>query len=124
MSGKLLLDTNAVIALLNGHATLQQLCAEAEWIGVSIITELEFRSFHNLSASDAALFQQFKARIQVISLDKSDAALLETVVELRKTANLKLPDAIIAATCLTFKARLVSNDAVFGRVDAFQTIAF
>ena len=124
MNGRLLLDTNAVIALLNGNATLQQMCSQAGWIGISIITELEFLSFTNLSTGDAALFQQFKSRVQVISLEESNTTLVNTTIQIRQSHGLKLPDAIIAASALTEQAELVSNDAVFERVAILQTKIF
>ncbi len=40
-----LLDTNAVVALLQGHTGLAQHLADAEWVGISIITQLEFLAF-------------------------------------------------------------------------------
>lgn len=63
MNGRYVLDTNAVIALLNGDAALLQLLNQATWIGISVIVELEFLSFPKLSAHDAALFQQFRRRL-------------------------------------------------------------
>lgn len=98
--------------------------AEAEWIGISIITELEFLSFSNLSSNDAALFQQFKSRIYVIPLETSNSSLLKTIVQLRQSYNLKLPDAIIAGSALSERATLVSNDAVFSRVHTVAVKTF
>ncbi len=57
MNGRFLLDTNAVIALLNGIPSLFQTLQSANWIGISIITELEFLSFSGLSTHDEILFQ-------------------------------------------------------------------
>ena len=124
MNGRLLLDMNAVIALLNGNANLNQMCSQATWIGISIITELEFLSFPGLSAGDAALFQQFKSRVQVISLEESNAVLKSTTIQLRQSFGIKLPDAIIAASAVIQQADLVSNDSVFGRVSALRTQIF
>lgn len=45
MNGKFLLDTNAVVALLNGNASLTQTLQTAVWFGISVITELEFFVF-------------------------------------------------------------------------------
>lgn len=124
MNGKLLLDTNAVIALLEGNATVENLCAKATWIGISVITELEFLSFDSLSASDVALFEEFKKRVEVISVNQSNITLLQMTIDLRRTYNVKLPDAIIAASAIINKANLVSNDAFFGRVTSLKTLTF
>ena len=116
MNGRYVLDTNAVIALLNGDASLLQLLNQAAWIGISVIVELEFLSFPMLSAHDAALFQQFKKRIDVVGLDASDANLMQDIITIRQQFNLKLPDAIIAAITIQQQSILLTNDAVFKRV--------
>ncbi len=57
MSGKrYLLDTNAIIALLQGNQEVIQLLQDSEWIGISIISQLEFLSFSGLTESDHQLF--------------------------------------------------------------------
>ncbi len=42
MNGRYLLDTNAVVALLKGHPDLLRLLSAATWVGISVVTELEF----------------------------------------------------------------------------------
>ncbi len=124
MNGNFLLDTNAVIALLSGHAGLVQLLQGATWVGIPVIVELEFLSFPNLPASDAALFNQFKSRVETTSLDAADTALLQQIIHIRQGFNLKLPDAIIAATALQKQATLLSNDAMFKRVSGLSLQTF
>ncbi|HEY9607824.1 hypothetical protein [Allocoleopsis sp.] len=43
-----LLDTNAIIALLQGNQQLIELLQDAEWIGISIISQIEFLVFPGL----------------------------------------------------------------------------
>lgn len=116
MNGKFLLDTNAVIALLGGNIGLITLLKPASWIGITVITELEFLSFPNLSQSDIVLFDHFKTRIEVINLDTNDQLLIQTICKVRQMHHLKLPDAIIAASALQCEATLVTNDTIFSRV--------
>lgn len=116
MNGKFLLDTNAVIALLNGNAALQNLLVSANWVGISVITELEFLAFPNLSNNDAALFHRFKQRVEVVGIEASDAAFLEQTIQIRRDFNVKLPDAVVASAALQNQATLLSNDAVFRRL--------
>lgn len=111
-----MLDTNAVIALLNGHAGLVQMLQSAAWVGIPVIVELEFLSFPNLSASDKVLFSNFKNRIEVLSLEASNASFLQEIIQIRQNFNIKLPDAIIAASAIQSQSTLVSNDAIFSRV--------
>lgn len=124
MNGRFLLDTNAVIDLLGGHAGLVQLLQGATWVGIPVIVELEFLSFSHLSSSDAALFAQFKKRVETISLDASDAPLLQQIIQIRQGFNLKLPDAIVAATAIQQQATLLSNDTLFKRVTGLSLQTF
>jgi tRNA(fMet)-specific endonuclease VapC len=112
MSGKrFLLDTNAVIALLAGNAQVVELLRGADWIGISIITRLEFLAFSGLSDADRDLFTQFVQRVDVIGLSASDDGLLEQVIAIRLKHRLKLPDAIVVATAMDTMGDLVSADA-------------
>ncbi|MEM0981349.1 MAG: hypothetical protein AAGH78_13880 [Cyanobacteria bacterium P01_H01_bin.58] len=46
MSGeRYLLDTNAIVALLQGNDYLIQRLQEADWVGVSVISQIEFLVF-------------------------------------------------------------------------------
>ncbi len=54
-----LLDTNAIIALLQKDSSLVQLLKDAEWVGISVISQIEFLAFSGLTEADILLFQQF-----------------------------------------------------------------
>ena len=116
MNGNFVLYTNAVIALLSGHAGLRTLLAQANWLGIFIITELEFLSFPNLTANDESLFQQFKNRVAVLDLSATDSTLVLDIVSIRRTYKVKLPDAIIAASTIQNGATLISNDTGFAKI--------
>ena len=51
-----LLDTNALVALLQGHQGLLALTENSQWLGVSVINVLEFLGFDGLLEADRALF--------------------------------------------------------------------
>ncbi len=111
MPGKrLLLDTNAVVALLQGHTGLAALTDCAEWLGISVITALEFSGFSGLTDADRALFAEFMARVEVIDLTITDHVLIDTINTLRGSRTLKLPDAIILASAAVKQAVLLSRD--------------
>jgi len=117
MSGsKYLFDTNAVIALLGGNKQLLQLSGNASWLGISIITKLEFLSFSKLSKHDINLFSEFEKRIEIIGINNEDVNLIDYSIILRKKYNLKLPDAIIAATAIKYKSSLVTADKEFNKI--------
>jgi len=71
-----LLDTNAIIALLQGNQQLIQLLENAEWIGISIISQLEFLAFSRLNEADILTFNQFIQRVEILGLQPSQTTLI------------------------------------------------
>ena len=107
MSGnRYLLDTNAVIALLQN----------AEWSGISVISQLEFIVFIGLTEADKQLFQQFLRRVEIIDLSSQNSSLIEQIVLIRQQYRLKLPDATIAAMAIQESTKLVTRDVRLNRV--------
>ncbi len=117
MSGKFrfVLDTNAVVSLLNGNRELAARLEKAAYVGISIITYLEFLAFNGLTQDDRDTFQKFCARVEIVPLihnnDLADNALI-----LRTLHRLKLPDAVIGATALCRKAIIITNDSHFSGI--------
>lgn len=118
MSGnsRFVLDTNAVVSLLAGNHELSTQLAEAEYIGISVISYLEFLAFVGLSEGDRACFASFCKRVDVVPLGHEDSRLMKLVLDLRSNHRLKLPDAIIGATALSRNALLITNDFHFSGV--------
>ena len=100
MGLRLLLDTNAIVSLLNENIELVKATSAAEDILIPVVNELEFKSFTNLSVHDKALFDAFASMVTVVDLRASDIILKNKVLEMRNVYRLKLPDAIIAATAI------------------------
>ena len=125
MSGnRYLLDTNAIVALLQGEEFLVQLLQRADWVGISLISRIEFLVFSGLSQSDRDLFQQFLQRVEVIGLAASDSTLIESIIEMRQQYRLKLPDAMIAAIDLQNSVSLVTRDQGFTKVRDLTVISW
>ena len=123
MSGRRFpLDTNAVVALLRGEGGVLDALQDAEWVGVSIITQLEFLSFSGLTKADADLFGKFLDQVAVVPLTSQDEVLVDTAVRIRKRHRLKLPNAIIAASAVVNHAALVSADTEFDRVTSRKPV--
>ena len=118
MSGRsrYLLDTNALVSLLAGNHHLAQRLESSAYVGISIISYLEFLAFDGLSENDRACFFQFCKRVEVVSLAIDEQELLEEALKLRNNHRLKLPDAIIGATALHRKAVLITNDSHFHNI--------
>jgi tRNA(fMet)-specific endonuclease VapC len=125
MSGnRYLLDTNAVIALLSGNPEVEQLVRGADWLEISIITQLEFLAFAGLSQDDRDLFIEFAERVEIVGLVASNTELLNQAIELRLRYRLKLPDAIVMATAVVSDADVVSADVDLQRVSNVRVHSF
>jgi tRNA(fMet)-specific endonuclease VapC len=127
MNGRrLLLDTNAIICLLKGeNKSLVRFVEQADWVGISIISKLEFLAFPDLLESDAALFEEFQERIDIIDLADIDVNLISKIIAIRKSHKLKLPDAIIIATAITNACLLITADKhLHDVVDEVETLSF
>lgn len=123
MSGdRFVLDTNAVVSLLNGTSGIATRVSGASWLGISVITRLEFLAFSKLSHGDEELFERFCERVDTVGLSKDDSELLETAVRFRREYGLKLPDAVIAATAIVRRAGLVTADEDFGKVNGLSVV--
>lgn len=111
-----LLDTNAIIALLQKDSNLIRLLQDAEWVGISVISQIEFLAFADLSETDIQLFQQFLQRVETIDLSSNNKLLIDQIILIRQQYRLKLPDAIIAAMAREKSAKLVTRDTQLSRV--------
>ncbi len=125
MSGdRLLFDTNAIVALLGGNQQVVQLTRNAQWIGISIISEIEFLCFGGLTQADCDLFGQFREKVDVVGLSRGEAGLIDRVIDIRRRFGVKLPDAIIAATALVRSARLVTADRQLANIKDVSIASF
>ena len=115
MSRRYLLDTNAVIYLVNGRLAFPLPDGQYR---VSIVTEIELLSFSDLSAAE-----EQKIRDLLLLLDRVHLtdAVRDEAIRLRRKNRLKLPDAIIAASALICDAVLLTNDQAFSSIDGLTT---
>jgi len=119
-----MLDTNAIISLLKGNAAIDNHLYNADWIATSVVNFIEFLSFSNLTKIDKELFFRLIDRITILSVSNEDRNCLESIAEIRRTINVKLPDAIIAGTAIYNNAILITNDKGFAKISLLQTVGF
>jgi tRNA(fMet)-specific endonuclease VapC len=125
MSGnRHLLDTNAIIALLQSNQQVLQHLQSSEWIGISIISQLEFLAFSGLTEGDRQLFHQFLRRVEIIGLNPDQVDLIELIVQLRQQYRLPLPDVMIAATAINSNASLVTADQQLQTIKELTIVDF
>jgi predicted nucleic acid-binding protein len=102
---KRVLDTNAILYLLGGK--LSQPLPTGQYF-ISVISEIELLSYPLLDDSAQSKIENFLSEIMIVGLNESVKKL---AILLRREHQLKLPDAIVAATALSLGATLVTNDA-------------
>ena len=107
---------------------LLAIAKQARWIGISVISEIEFLAFPDLTQDDAALFANFLARVAVLDLAHQPVDLIKQVIGLRRDFRLRLPDAVVVASAITYDACLVTQDrqllGLENRIEALQVLAF
>lgn len=121
MSGnKLLLDTNAVLYLLNGDETLADFL-EGKELYISIITELEILSYKKITEAEQLKISEFLGELIIINITNE---IKKITIELRKNFNLKLPDSIIAATATSLEMPFITSDKQFKTITNLNLIYY
>ena len=108
--GQYLMDSNAVIDFLTASYPQKGMSFMVgvvnENINISVITKMEVLGF-NTSAEDHRKLSNFISHANMHELNDE---VVEETIELRKQHRIKLPDAIIAATCIVNKLTLITNN--------------
>ena len=116
----LLLDSNIVLYLLNGEATLIPLLEDKQ-LYLSFITQLELLSFPEISEKEINKIKSFIDECIIIEMSST---IKKYTIELRKKHQLKLPDAIIAASSLYINVPLVTADNDFKKISKDVDLVF
>jgi len=107
----LILDTNVVIGILKAYPSAIALLTTEQLdfnnCAISQITRMELLSYPNLEAEEEQAIQNLLANLLVLKLDDK---IEQEAIAFRRTYNVKLPDAIIAATAKVYGLRLLTLD--------------
>lgn len=114
----MVVDANIVIAYLAGDkkiiAELSKFRLEGSILFLPTIVEAEILSFSKLSSTEKREAELFlEDNFYSVTLSKRIAHLAAWI---RRTTNLKLPDAIIAATALDLNTTLITRDKAFKKI--------
>lgn len=109
---KILIDTNIAINLFKGDDRLGMLLQDKEAY-VSFINELELLGYQAITIEEESWMEMFLDECVIIDIN---SGIKEITTYIRRQYNLKLPDAIIAATSIFLGVPLLSNDDHFDRV--------
>ncbi|MCB9282646.1 MAG: type II toxin-antitoxin system VapC family toxin [Lewinellaceae bacterium] len=116
----LVIDTNIVLYLFNGDRTVASLL-DGRNVYISFITEIELLGFPGITNEQKAISKEFIEDSVVIDLND---AIKRMTIDLRVKYNLKIPDAIIAASALYLNLPLISADKVFEKISELQFVKY
>lgn len=123
MSGtKVLLDTNALIAYLQGSTTLEKIGSFL--VLLPIISVIAFLAFRSITDTDKKLLFELISEVPVLELKKDETRLIELISSIPVRYKIKLPDAIIAGMALHNNATLITNDKGFSKIDNLKILTF
>lgn len=121
MGIRYLIDSNCIIDFCNGKLTQ---AGKDLLLGIkpeiSIVTNIELFATKNIEENEYLLLTKFVSIsiVHPISVD-----LIQNTIYIRKNNKIKLPDALIAATALTYNFTLISrNTGDFENVTGLKTI--
>ena len=121
MIGKeILVDTNIILYLLRGNDTLQDIL-QGKTIYISFITELGLIGFQKITVEEEQQVQALLDECVILPLTNE---MKKVYVSLRKTYQLKLADAMIAATAISSGIPLITADKQFRKVTEINLIAY
>ena len=124
MAKRYLIDTSAAIKYLNGTfpsdgLTFMDNVVDNEAV-ISFISEIELQVWKPKNPDDIIIYQRFVSGALILGLE--NGVITETI-RIRKNYNLKLPDALIAATSLVHDLILIAdNDKDFARVEQLSCL--
>jgi predicted nucleic acid-binding protein len=118
MINKLLVDTNIIIHLLNGNTKVKPFLKNKE-LCISFITEMELLSKRMITKSEITLIETLIEECTVFEMNDRIKSL--AIIYMRNN-RLKLPDAIISATCKYYNLEFITADAVFEKIPQAQII--
>lgn len=117
MAGRVLLDTNVIIAFFLGEKAVSQQFIDAEVLVPStILAELYYGAFESAhAAANLARIEQFAAAVQVLSCDAATAQLYGTIRDRLRSKGRPIPenDIWIAAVALQHGLPLATRDDHF-----------
>ncbi|MDQ7083486.1 MAG: type II toxin-antitoxin system VapC family toxin [Sulfurovum sp.] len=88
---------------------------------ISLITYMEILSYNFTSKNEEGFIKNLLSLFEVIDISKEIA---QNVILLKKMRKIKLPDAIIVATALTFDYTLLSNDKQLSTIIKIRRVLF
>ena len=115
---KIVCDTNPLIYLLDGNRNIAQFL-NGRQIYLSVITELELLGKQNLSIQENEIIESLLDECFVIDINQEIKHIYR---EIKQQHNIKLPDAIIAATAIYLDMPLLTFDKEFKNIQNLKLL--
>jgi predicted nucleic acid-binding protein len=110
-------DTNFLIYVHEGNKIIEPFLQFD--FGVSFVSEVELLGFRGISKSDE---NKLKSLLNDCFIIEWNSKIKESTIALRKNYNIKLPDAIVAATSIAYGTPLVTADSGFMKIKELDLI--
>jgi predicted nucleic acid-binding protein len=121
MSGnRIFVDTNIFQYLLEGSDEVALILDNAI-VYISVINQIEILCWKKFNKSELSVIHTLLENLMIIHTNDEIA---RRAVMFRKTYNIKLPDAIIAATCYYHNLPLLTADTELFKIKEINIIAF
>jgi predicted nucleic acid-binding protein len=115
---RILCDTNPLIYLLDGDKDVAAFL-NGKQVSISVISELELFGKQHLSEADTILIEALVDNCLVVDINRE---IIQIYKGLRQAYQLKLPDALIAATAIYLDMPLLTFDKGFKNISELQLI--
>ena len=110
-------DTNFLIYVHEGNKLVEPFLAYN--FGISFISEVELLGYSEISAQEEIRLTQLINDCFIIDWN---GKIKDQTIQLRRNYNIKLPDAIIASSCLVYGIALVTADKGFSHIEGLDLL--
>lgn len=124
MGKKILIDTNIAISYIGNRLSIKAMdkldkIFDAEY-HISVINKIELLGYQNLDKNEV---EKFNLLIDNSIIHPIDNKTIDKTIAIRKKHKIKLPDALIAATCLVNDLTILTlNVKDFENIDGLKVI--
>jgi len=118
MTELITIDSNIIVKALVGVQSARDIF-EGRICYISFMVDIELRSAKWVTRDDLLLIE---SALQEFIVHPYDYAVQEKAIKIRRTHNLKIPDAFIAATAIVLQLPLFSGDDIFKSVEGLNFI--
>jgi predicted nucleic acid-binding protein len=125
MGKKILIDTNIAIGYIGNRLNIQLMDKLDDLFNskyhISVINKIELLGYPNLNKNEEA---KFNLLIENSIIHNIDNKIIDETIKIRRKYKIKLPDALIAATCLVNDLAIITlNTKDFDEIEGLDVIA-